>query len=572
MSGSIKHYMRLILFPTLLALLLASSLSLLVASTHVTRAQALAQNSISQPVQLDSPAIVRIISVVIGRVICYGCASDGSNVVSPQKNYFGWASSGSGVFVSPDGYILTADHVVDHTTSNPGDVDYLLNAAANDIASRYNTTPANALQILQDQYNQGNLGITIQVQSQTVFLSTAYTGQLQNTAQMISYPLTRVVASSPVDKQDTAIIQIEAHDMPFLSLAQNSTINIGDSVTAVGYPGDADCVVNNCDFTALLPPIQSDANTLSSLLDLSASTGQVTSKKSWPDGTPVYVVGGEIASAGSSGGPIIDQQGNIIGFVDAAPSSNRITFVVPSSVIQSYMQQSGISSPQHGKFMSLWTKAINDYTGSVACHWTNATRELTALHNDYPQFGAALSLMQNAQSNVTPTECPAPSQSFNIVPLIGGIAAVALLGTLLVIFFLRRRRQPGIPAPVVMPSAINTPVPVSVSSPALPQSHPQYAPYPPQGSTGYGYGSQVWQNTYNSQGQTYPASQGLPAQAAPVTPVMYPVQTPTPAQAFPPVQSPTPFRQCTSGHIIYEREARFCPDCGSTVHEVPVRQ
>jgi Trypsin-like peptidase domain len=518
-------------------------------------------------VQLDGPAIVRILSVVYGRVICYGCASDGTNVVSPQKDFFGWASSGSGVFVSPDGYILTADHVVDHTTSNSGDLDYLLNAAANDIASRYNMTPDNVLQILLNQNNQGNLGIDIQVQSQTVYLSTSYTGQLQNTAQMVSYPLTRVVASSPVAKQDTAIIQIEAHDMPFLALAQNSTINIGDTVTAIGYPGDADCVVNNCNFTALLTPSQSNATTLGSLLDLSASSGQITSQKSWPDGTPVYVVGGEIASAGSSGGPIIDQQGNIIGFVDAAPSSNRITFVVPSSVIQSYIQQSGISNPR-GKFMSLWTQAINDYSGSVACHWTNASKELAALHNNYPQFGAALPLLQNAQAKVTPTECPAPvpPQSFTIMPLLAGVSAGAVLLALLVIFFSRRRRQPGIQA---IPVNVYTPAPVSVSSPVLAQSHPQYPPYPAPGSTGYGYGSNAWQNGYYSQGPTYPASQGP---AAPVTPVVNPVQSPTPAQSFPPVQTPTPIRQCFGGHIISERDARFCPDCGTPVYEIVARQ
>jgi S1-C subfamily serine protease len=567
MSRTIKHCIRLILFPTMLALLLASSLSLFVASTRVTRAQALEKSSISQAVQLDSPAIVRILSVVYGRVICYGCASDGSNVVSPQKDFFGWASSGSGVFVSPDGYILTADHVVDHTSSNPGDLDYLLNAAANDIASRYNMTANNVLQILQNQNNQGNLGIDIQLQSQTVYLSTSYTGQLQNTAQMISYPLTRVVASSPVTKQDTAIIQIEAHDMPFLTLAQNGTITIGDTVTAIGYPGDADCVVNNCNFTALLTPSQSNATTLGSLLDLSASSGQITSQKSWPDGTPVYVVGGEIASAGSSGGPIIDQQGNIIGFVDAAPSSNRITFVVPSSVIQSYMQQSGLSNPQqHGKFMSSWTQAINDYSGSVACHWTNASKELTALHNNYPQFGAALPLLQNAQAKVTPTECPAPvpPQSFAIMPLLAGISVGAILIALLVIFFSRRRRQPGIQA---IQANVYTPAPVSVSSPG--QSHPQYPPYPAQGSTGYGYGSNAWQNGYSSQGLTYLASQGPAVQA---TPVVNLVQSPTPAQSFPPVQIPTPIRQCISGHIISERDARFCPDCGSMVHEIAVRQ
>lgn len=548
MSRTMKHCMRFILFPALLAAMLTTGLSFFVASTPVARAQSLdSSGTMSQAVQLDSPAVVRILSVVYGQLVCRGCDSNGNDVYSPQQsqNYFEWASSGSGVFVSPDGYILTADHVVDHSASNPGDLDYLLNSAANDIATRYNMTPDSALQILQNQYNQGNVGINIQVQSQKVFLSTTYTGQLQNTAQMISYPLTRVVASSAVDKQDTAIIQIEAHDMPFLNLASNSTINVGDTVTAIGYPADADCVVNNCDFTALLTPGQSDATTLSSLLDLSASSGQITSQKTQQDGTPVSIVGGEIASAGSSGGPVIDQQGNIIGFVDAAPSGNRITFVVPSSVIQSYIQQAGITNP-HGNFMSLWTQALTDYNSSNACLRSQASANLTKLRTDYPQFGAVLPLLQNAPATST-TACAAPSSSNNMLLIAGMVAGIILVAGILIFLKRRKRNAPQLaPAPMLTPAPVSmpTPAPQASSSPSLVRlpSQPQYPPYAPQSPTGYG--ASAWNTGIDSQAVTMPPSQ--------VTPV----------------QSPTPVRQCSRGHLIYEREARFCPDCGSTVQDL----
>src|ERR1700730_5640545 len=100
MSGTMKRCIRLILFPALLAALLASGLSFFVASAPIARAQALNTGNTSQAVQLDSPAVVRILSQIAGQVVCYGCANDGSNIVSPQSGAFMLDVSGSGAFIS----------------------------------------------------------------------------------------------------------------------------------------------------------------------------------------------------------------------------------------------------------------------------------------------------------------------------------------------------------------------------------------------------------------------------------------------------------------------------------------
>src|SRR6185437_1764895 len=82
------------------------------------RAQA-ADSVAQQAVQLDSPAVVRIVSVVNASLTCSGCASDGSDIHSPSDgSVFTYYSSGSGAFITPGGAILTADHVVDHSLNN----------------------------------------------------------------------------------------------------------------------------------------------------------------------------------------------------------------------------------------------------------------------------------------------------------------------------------------------------------------------------------------------------------------------------------------------------------------------
>src|SRR5215471_18554403 len=132
-----KQFTRPLFFSAVIGTMLAIAMFFGVAFTPVVQAQPFVGNSIDQVAQLDSPAVVRVISAVSAQLVCHSCASNGSDIVSPQSGSFQFDTSGSGAFISPDGYILTADHVVDHTTNNPEDVAVIMNAAATDIAQRY---------------------------------------------------------------------------------------------------------------------------------------------------------------------------------------------------------------------------------------------------------------------------------------------------------------------------------------------------------------------------------------------------------------------------------------------------
>src|SRR5579884_1774618 len=199
---------------------------------------------------LASPAVVRIITTISGTVTCQACNSDGSNLTFPmpgeELKAFPILSAGSGAFISPDGYILTADHVVDVLPNDPGIESFLLEWAAYDISQNpnFNATYDQALQALQQLQGQGRIQFNYAVTDREVFFSTYYTGQLQNSGQAVGHQITRVAISSPEDKQDVAVVKIELpqgqNDMPYLTLADASNIHVGDSVTAIAYPGDAD--------------------------------------------------------------------------------------------------------------------------------------------------------------------------------------------------------------------------------------------------------------------------------------------------------------------------------------------
>jgi hypothetical protein len=260
---------------------------------------------------------------------------------------------------------------------------------------------------------QNQVSVVIKPRSQRVFLSTSYTGNLSSIDGMISYPVNRIVSSSPISKQDTAIIKIEVHDMPFLTLAPANSVHVQDSVTAISFPGDADTK----SFVHLTDPSQADANTINGLLTTSVNSGQVTAQKTLSDGTLLYETDG-IGSAGSSGGPVIDKESRIIGFIDAGSGNGRVVMLIPSDVVVQYVKQAGITSHEQGNFMTLWSRAIVAYQGSGSCHLTNAQRDMKSLREQYPQFG-----------------------SVAIGLIVGGtIGTIALLaGLIFGIFFIRRR-------------------------------------------------------------------------------------------------------------------------------------
>jgi S1-C subfamily serine protease len=554
-----------------------SALALALAALSATAVQARASDTpVQQAVTLDSPAVVRIVSVIQARLTCAGCATDGSDVVSPApaSSPFTYYSSGSGAFISPDGAILTADHVVDHSMDNPDDVGFVEQQAAQDISQRFNVTSDQALQILQ---NSSHVTISFTVTFQRAYLSTSYTGALRDTSHIYAFDVASIVASSPVDKQDTAIVRINtsgitpAPDFPYLTLASEH-VQALDTVTAIAFPADADLALNSADFTALVSPAASDANTITSLLSPSVNSGSVTNANEVrSDGTPVYEANG-IGSNGSSGGPVVNDQGKVIGFVDAGPATNRLTFITPSTVVAPYATRAGVANLPQGRFMGLWSKTLTDYYATGSCHWTSASSDFTTLSTQYPQFGGAKDLASTAKLKAAGESCSTGGAStvggssgaaLAGFAIIGGclLAVLALIaGVIFLVFALVRRRRP-VPAPVAPPALVPPQPPHGYVVPGYPPAQPFQAPqpaYPPVSGPPPGYPPV----------QPYQAPRGYPpVQSGPYAPGGEATALRQPGPSAP--MTPGQTRFCPNGHAVLEADAAFCPVCGAPMSPGP---
>jgi S1-C subfamily serine protease len=568
--------MRRIAALALLALALSAlalGLTSLGAPVMLARAGHASETPLQQAVTRDSPAVVRIVSVVDARLTCSACASDGTDIISPaaSANPFEYYSSGSGAFVSPDGAILTADHVVDHSMNNPEEVTFVEQQAAQDIASRYNATSDQVLQLFAN--NPAKVSISFNVRFQRAYLSTQYTGAVRDTGHLYAFDITSVAASSPVLKQDTAIVRIDTSaikpspDFPYLTLATAPVQNL-DTVTAIAFPADADVALNGADFTALIPPITSDPNTITSLLSPSVNQGSVTNASEVrSDGTPVYETSG-IGSQGSSGGPVINDQGQVIGFVDAGTSTERITFIIPSSVVAKYTTQAGEANPPPGHFMTLWSKALNEYYGTGTCHWTNASADLTTLGREYPTFGGDSTIADQARLKAAGESCATtggasttggPKGFANAGLVFVGaclLAVLALIGAVIFIVIALLQRKP---APARMASPAYPPVPVAAQTPYTPEIQARPAAPPP-----YTPPAQPSQRVSPAPYSPPPAHQA-PVPPAPTGSAPWPGATSAQHAPRPVSPSAPPTRFCQNGHVVLEPDAAFCPLCGAPV-------
>ena len=573
------------LLAALMAMMLTPLLAVApVAGAHAAPGAAPADGANRHGVNLASPAVVRIVSEVDGQVVCKGC-NQGSDITFPlDGGTYALAFSGSGAFISSDGYVLTADHVVDYANNDQIILDFF-NQAVSEFAQATNTSQSDAQALFLELVNQDLIRVPTQVTAQKVFLSTAYTGSLNNPSQVTSYDITRIVASSSVDKQDVAVVKVEAHDMPYLQLAPGNTVKVQDTITAVAYPADAD----TGNFTALLSPGSGgNVNTANSLLTVSVNTAQVTGQKTFADGTPVYETSG-LANHGSSGGPVIDTQGRIIGVVDAIAVSGgqedtRVVYLIPSDVAAQYVRQAGATSG--GAFMQAWTKAISEYDATGPCHFTNAKRDLTTLKNSYPAFGGVTPFLTDAQGKATAAECPAPGPNLAVIGGICGGLLVLLAIVAVLIFAVTRRGKKPQAQPAVAGGYMPAPTPNMYGQQQLPPGAPggytpqlqtptpgytptpqATTPYAPTMPSGVGAAPYAAPPTATPQPQAYPP-QPQQAYGTPQPTPQPPMQPQQPMQPAPtPQPAPSPAtRVCANGHTVADPSAQFCPVCGAPVH------
>ena len=122
-----------------------------------------------------------------------------------------------------------------------------------------------------------------------------------------------------LDRQtDLALIKVDAHDLPFLTLADSAEVKQGQVVLAFGSPLG---------------------------LENSVSMGIVSSpaRQIDPDNPMVYVQTDAAVNPGNSGGPLVDVEGRVVGLntfiLSQSGGSEGLSFAIPANILRSVFTQ-----------------------------------------------------------------------------------------------------------------------------------------------------------------------------------------------------------------------------------------
>ena len=347
--------------------------------------------------------------------------------------------TGSGFFISPDGYIATNAHVV--SDIHEGDdkaKEALTKQVWGEIIETYKAdfnkmTEAAAINLLR--------------QAQLIDLKKLAFVVLPN-GEHLQYDIKAYGA--PVGQgKDCAVIKVVTENAPTIPIADSTKVVVQQHILAIGYPGVAD-------LKGLLDE--------KSQLEASVTSGTVSAIKHAADGEQVIQTDAPI-SHGNSGGPAIDEKGEVIGLTTFgdAKEVQGFNFLVSSQMVMEFVRQAG-AKPEVAITNGLWRDALALYWDG---EYTDAIKKMEELLQTYPAHSEAPAYIKNSRTAIREGKEKKKSGNTGLVVglVVGGILLAG--GAFLVL-----RKGKGHPAQ--QPTRPGQPVPQGYP-PGYPQGPPMMA-------------------------------------------------------------------------------------------------
>lgn len=531
-------------------------------------------------IDVSMPAVVRIATLYSAHLTLSAC---GLTATLPASGSYTVGGLGSGAFVSANGDILTADHVVDIDRASLDDEVFGIRQVGTDVATFLNEACRPSVPVTADdvangivQFNGFPFSTKYSAPSVLVWRSESYSGALTGTSSSASasllaglmtapYKEAHIVATSSFDQDDLALIHVDLTDTPSIQLDSARQLAVEDALTVIGFPGNGDF---NGDPTNLLTP--------------SVNNVTISALKRNDNDSQLIQVGGNVEH-GDSGGPALDADGHIVGIVSFGGSDTQgITAFLRSSDNAISLLSTASVDTKPGAFQALWQQAFADYSDTTPGHWHTAAREMDALSAKYPEFHG-LDPYRAYADNAAIGESSSSALSLSHLPLpLPVIAAIGAGIVLLLLLFLllglrsrsrKRKRAQTAPAPLSVWSNAG----VSQGYPGAGAASP-YAPtayngsaqpaYPANGQ--WPYAQQPYpQGERSAQSQSY--SGYAPYGAAPQGSRSHPVSGPVPSGPSSydgPRSGPwqdgaaSASARCVNGHPMQANAVR-CAVCGA---------
>jgi S1-C subfamily serine protease len=290
---------------------------------------------------------------------------------------------GTGFFITGDGYVATNCHLIDRD-------DAFIRRQF--ILSAFRQITEASISALETSW------ATHFTEQQRSLLYTTYASVYSRLFSMILYDLKKtvyvvyrsdnsnlhsdtvkkaasiVIKGQPMPGKDIAILKINAkEEMPVLSLAPDDLPLVGEQLFVYGYPGP----VTNNDFVSA-----------ASAIEPTLTTGIVSAIKRSVGGWPLVQMDANI-NHGSSGGPVCNQRGEVVGLTTFGSLENNgglaagLNFAVPITILSEYLDSANIDA-QPGKATRRFNQALARYSRHEYFEALQDFQAVLQLNSHYP--------------------------------------------------------------------------------------------------------------------------------------------------------------------------------------------
>ncbi|MEM1606297.1 MAG: trypsin-like peptidase domain-containing protein [Fervidicoccaceae archaeon] len=381
-------------------------------------AQAQIQRDIGLTIMLEKvrASVVLIITIPRAIIIWEDFIPNLREVGLPPALETSSPAFGSGFIVSPDGYIITNGHVVNDFKSELEKVRPLLLDYVEQYADAYEK--ASGQQLSQEDINglymdiiRAYLTNKLKIQDYRVDVYVGVGRVVSGFANIGKLYTARIVASTPFENEDLALLKVEIKNAPSIQVASEDIARIGERVWALGYPGAVT-------FHELLG--------VETLLEPTITEGTVSGYRMKASG--VRVLQSDVSvTHGSSGGPVVNSQGVVVavtsfGSADPTGSGREVpgfNFFVPASLVNEMIRRNNVNNVE-STTMKLYGEGLQLYYNK---QYRAAIDRFQTLKNLYPGFPFVDDYIANAQQAILRGE---ERQQFPVDPSI--LVAIVIAG------------------------------------------------------------------------------------------------------------------------------------------------
>jgi len=305
-------------------------------------------------------------------------AANPSNFLVPTGQMLGDKAkptfTGTGVILTSDGYIATNAHVV------KPDEDEIKKELAQSVVKWLETQVSGLEKAVQEQFPNANLSeetqgkladllvqyvktfVRMDITSTKIYAVSGYTTEGTTPSPVVDHCEIEAVGA-PIPGKDIAILKAHGNDFPTATIAPSLSgtgVRTGAEIYIVGFPGAI---------------TEEESISASSRLDPSETSGHVSGIKDMNGGFQVIQTDAAI-NHGNSGGPAVDDRGEVIGLATfSLRDTGGINFVVSVDLLQEFLRDLHVK-PDQSKFTQKYLQALDAIDHGQRDHALTLFRQL----------------------------------------------------------------------------------------------------------------------------------------------------------------------------------------------------